>query len=77
MFPIQRQPLATFTPNTLTKSRTKRRVQLPFHSSMSSLYGMRVVAVGERVSGRDQDSLTQRTSVAPRRARRGCAGCEI
>ena len=38
---------------------------------------MRVVAVGERVPAIDQDSLTQRTSVAPIRARRGCAGCEI
>ena len=36
---------------------------------------MRVVAVGEQVPARDQDSL--RTSVAPRRVRRGCAGCEL
>ena len=76
-FPFRDNHLLPSPPTLWHKSGIKKHVQLPFHSSMSSLYGMRVVAVGEWVPARDQDSLTLRTSVAPRRARRGCTGCEI
>ena len=73
-FPLRDNHLLPSPPTLWRKSRTKRRVQLSFHSSTLSLYGMRVVAVEEWVPARDQDSL--RTSVAQKRTRRGCAGCE-
>ena len=74
-FPLRGNHLLPSPPTLWCKSRAKRCAQPPLHSSASSLSGTRVGAVGERVPARDQDSL--RTSVAPRRARRGCAGCKL
>ena len=51
-FPLRDNHLLPSPPTLWHKSRAKRHVQLPFHSSMSSLYGMRVVAVGEWVPAR-------------------------
>ena len=75
VFPIQRWPLATFSPNTLTQIQTKDACSttLSFLVYQSSHHVWHESGCSGKVnpSKRHQDTL--RTSVAPR----GCADCKL
>ena len=73
--PNKRTPLADFTPNTQSQLQTAKPAFLP-HSLVSAWSpGSRGRTVGQWTPAKDFGSL--RPSVAQRRARRGCAGCEL